>query len=340
MRKMASVRRIDAVNPIPGADAIEVATVGGWRVVVKRGEFQPGDLAIYCEIDSWIPHEVAPFLSKGQEPREYNGVRGERLRTVKLRGQVSQGLLLPLNDLLKMKYDGGAVVEEGDDISELLGIQKYEPPVPAQLAGIARGLFPSFIPKTDQERCQNLVTEIAKWMTADLTWEMTEKLDGSSMTVYHHDGEVGVCSRNLELKEDDSNSFWVVARTHDLPNRLRALGRNIALQGELIGEGIQGNPYRIRGQGFYLFDIYDIDQSRYLTPVERMAMAEELSVVSVPLVATDTTLDNVDVLLARAEGKSQLNVLAEREGVVFKCNQRPELHFKAISNRFLLKNGD
>jgi RNA ligase (TIGR02306 family) len=168
---------------------------------------------------------------------------------------------------------------------------------------------------------------------------MTEKLDGSSMTVYYRDGEVGVCSRNLELKEDDANSFWLVARTHDLPNRLRTLGRNIALQGELIGEGIQGNPYRIRGQGFYLFDIYDIDQGRYLTPTERMAVAEELSVVSVPVIVTDTTLDNVDVLLARAEGKSQLNVLAEREGVVFKCNQRPELHFKAISNRFLLKTG-
>ena len=339
MRKMASVRRIDDIHSIPNADTIECAIVGGWKVVVKRGEFQVGDLAVYCEIDSWIPHDVAPFLSKDKEPREFNGIRGERLRTVKLRGQISQGLLLQLNDLLKMKYDGSAVVEEGDDVSEMFGIQKYEPPIPAQLAGVARGMFPGFIPKTDQERCQNLVQEIAEWMTADLTWEMTEKLDGSSMTVYHRDGEVGVCSRNLELKEDDSNSFWVTARTHNLPNRLRALGRNIALQGELIGEGIQGNPYRIRGQGFYLFDIYDIDQSRYLTPAERMVLAEELSVVSVPLIATDTTLDSVDALLARAEGKSQLNVLAEREGVVFKCNERPELHFKAISNRFLLKNG-
>jgi RNA ligase (TIGR02306 family) len=96
MRKMATIRVIDAINPIPDADAIEVATVGGWRVVVKRGEFTVGDLAVYCEIDSWIPTELAPFLSKGKEPRVYEGIKGERLRTVSLRKTVSQGLLLPL----------------------------------------------------------------------------------------------------------------------------------------------------------------------------------------------------------------------------------------------------
>lgn len=338
MRKMASVRRIDALNPIPGADAIECATVGGWRVVVKKDEFKVGDLAIYCEIDSWIPHEIAPFLSKGSEPREYNGVKGERLRTVKLRGQVSQGLLLPLNDLLKMKYDGNSVVVEGDDVSEMLGIQKWEAPVPASLSGVAKGLFPSFVPKTDQERCQNLVSEIAEWTKQDLVWEVTEKLDGSSMTVYCRDGAVGVCSRNLELKEDDTNSFWVVAKRYGLLDRLRIYGRNIALQGELVGEGIQGNPYRLRGQEFYLFDIYDIDAAEYLNPLARERVAAELSVVSVPLILRDSTLDTVDNLLLRAEGKSLLNIQTEREGIVYKCVQQPRLHFKAISNKFLLKN--
>ena len=96
MRRLATVRKIDEINPIENADAIEVATVGGWKIVVKKGEFQVGQLAVYFEIDSWIPHELAPFLSKGQEPREYEGVKGERLRTIKLRGQISQGLLLPL----------------------------------------------------------------------------------------------------------------------------------------------------------------------------------------------------------------------------------------------------
>ena len=96
MRKLATIRRIDALTPIDGADAIECATVGGWKVVVKKGEYTVGDLAVYCEIDSWIPTELAAFLSKGKEPREFEGIKGERLRTVKLRGQLSQGLLLPL----------------------------------------------------------------------------------------------------------------------------------------------------------------------------------------------------------------------------------------------------
>jgi len=124
-----------------------------------------------------------------------------------------------------------------------------------------------------------------------------------------------------------------------LVEHLKNYGRNIALQGELIGEGIQGNPYRLRGQEFYLFDIYDIDAAEYLDPVSRERVAAELSVLSVPLILRDSTLGSVDNLLLRAEGKSQFNPHAEREGIVYKCVQNPRLHFKAISNRFLLKTG-
>lgn len=154
MRKLATIRRISELNPIPKADAIEVATVDGWKAVVKKGDFKVGDLAIYLEVDSWVPYELAPFLSKDKEPKEYNGVKGERLRTIKLRGQLSQGLLLPIDvayDEDPPDYDH--VFLEGDDVTELLGIQKWERPVPAQLAGLMKGSFPSFIPKTDQERC-------------------------------------------------------------------------------------------------------------------------------------------------------------------------------------------
>jgi RNA ligase (TIGR02306 family) len=345
MRKMATVRRVDAVNPIPDADAIEVATVGGWRVVIKKGEFVSGDLAVYCEIDSWIPNDLAPFLSKGSEPRVYNGVVGERLRTVKLRGQVSQGLLLP-HDIVwdKNMFDFNRF-DAGDDVSELLNIQKWEAPIPAQLAGEVRGMFPGFIPKTDQERIQNLTAEFADWTERKLHWEVTEKLDGSSMTVYVFDDDEGVCSRNLNLRETEGNSLWTVARRNDLIGKIRSTGQNLAFQGELIGEGIQGNPYKIRGQEFYLFDIYDIDAGRYLTPLERQALAARLRVLCVPTVAAHAnpydTLGIVDIaqMLKFAEGKSVLMNTTEREGLVFKCHEEA-VSFKAISNKFLLKGGN
>lgn len=343
MRKMATLRRVDAVNPIPDADAIEVATVGGWRVVIKKGEFAPGDIAVYCEIDSWIPNELAPFLSKGSEPREYNGVRGERLRTVKLRGQVSQGLLLKPADVMNAKQF--TLVGMGGDVSELLNIQKWEAPIPAQLAGEVRGVFPGIIPKTDQERIQNLTAEFAEWMAQGARWEITEKLDGSSMTVYFMDDDFGVCSRNLNLRETEGNSLWITARRNQLIERVQGTGRNLALQGELIGEGIQGNPYKIRGQEFYLFDVYDIDQGRYLRPNERHELSKALDIRHVPVIAHSAELldtlgiQTVAQLLTFAEGKSTLRAETEREGLVFK-NITDEVSFKAISNKFLLKNGN
>ena len=342
MRKMATVRRIDAVNPIPDADAIEVATVGGWRVVIKKGEFVAGDLAVYCEIDSWIPHELAPFLSKGTLPRTYDGVMGERLRTVKLRGQVSQGLLLPLEPTCA---NIASELFEGLDVSFPLNIQKWEAPIPAQLAGEVRGMFPGFIPKTDQERIQNLTAEFADWTERKLHWEVTEKLDGSSMTVYVFDEDEGVCSRNLNLRETEGNSLWTVARRNDLIGKIRSTGQNLAFQGELIGEGIQGNPYKIKGQEFYLFDIYDIGARRYLTPLERQAIAARLRVRCVPTIAAhanpyDTLgIQDIAQMLKFAEGKSALMNTTEREGLVFKCHEEA-VSFKAISNKFLLKGGN
>lgn len=333
MRKLATIRKIDAIQPIQDADAIECATVGGWHVVVKKNEFQIGQLAIYFEIDSWIPEPIAPFLCK--ERREYGGVVGARLRTVKLRGQISQGLLLPLANV---QLD--APVQEGDDLSDVLGIQKYEAPIPAQLSGVMRGAFPARIPKTDQERIQNLGPQLSDWVAQSLRFEVTEKLDGTSMTAYLLDGEFGVCSRNLDLLEDDTNTFWRVARALDLEAQLRAIrqatGHDLALQGEVVGEAIQKNPYHIKGQEFFLFDVYDVQLGRHLNPDERLALP--LKVKHVPVLGVQTIdSTSIDALLLAAEGKSALNPKAEREGIVFKCLDQ-DLSFKAISNKFLLKH--
>ena len=340
-RKMATVRKVDEIRPIKDADAIEAAVVGGWVVVVKKGEFKAGDLAVYCEIDSWIPHGVAPFLSKGQEPREYNSVKGERLRTVKLRGTTSQGLLLPLSILPRsLGFEFATDKTVGEDVSLWLGIQKWEAPIPAQLAGDVEGVFPTVVPKTDQERIQNLTEELKTWQSnSAFTWEVTEKLDGSSMTVFVHGDREGVCSRNWSLKETAGNTLWAVARREQLIEKVRQTGRNLALQGELIGEGIQGNPYNIKGQDFRLFDIYDIDRGEYLGPLERRVFAETHGIKHIPVIAIEMVIEEwVTGLLTMADGVSVLNPKTNREGLVFKCNTFGGPSFKVVSNRWLLKN--
>jgi len=331
MRKLATIRKIDNILPIPGADAIECAVVGGWKVVVKKGEYQAGDLGIYCEIDSWIPHALAPFLSKGREPRVFEGVEGERLRTVKLRGQISQGLLLPTMGQTPL-------TGEGDDLTEFLGIKKWEKAIPAQLAGQAKGNFPTAIPKTDQERVQNLVKEIALALGDE--FEVTEKLEGSSMTCYLIGDEFGVCSRNLDLKETEGNSFWATARAEDIETKMRRLRvkstfTDFAVQGELIGPGIQGNIYNLSKCEFRVFDVYDIQSGEYLNPFSRNLMVGMMGLKHVPVIDAEFVLNtDVDGLLNMAESKSELADV-QREGLVFKQNNGG-FSFKAISNAYLI----
>jgi RNA ligase (TIGR02306 family) len=335
MRKLATIRKIDAIGPIEGADAIEVATVGGWKVVIKKGEFAVGDLAVYFEIDSWMPVELAPFLSKGKEPREFEGIKGERLRTVKLRGQISQGLLLPIEPTC-----ANIVSElfEGLDVSFPLNIVKWEKAIPAQLAGLVKGNFPTQIPKTDQERVQNLTKEIEAAQGS--VYEVTEKLEGSSMTCYLIDGEFGVCSRNLDLKRDEKNAFWQAAIREDIETKMRDTGPDaqFAIQGELIGPGIQGNIYKLMFIEFRVFDVYNILSGEYLTPVFRKALIERMGLKHVPVLESNFKLEtDVEGLIAKAEGKSVMGDITgpEREGLVFK-QVDGGMTFKAISNKYLL----
>ena len=333
-RKLATIRKIDALTPIDGADAIECATVGGWKVVVKKGEYTVGDLAVYCEIDSWIPTELAPFLSKGKEPREFEGIKGERLRTIKLRGQLSQGLLLNLDHAIPWTNS----YQLDEDVSEVLGIVKWERPMNAQLAGMARGNFPSLIPKTDQERVQNLIKEVNGAIEQRMRFEVTEKLEGSSMTVYLIDGEFGVCSRNLDLKETEGNTFWQVARRDNIEQKMRdETDENwqFAIQGELIGPGIQGNIYKLSAPEFRVFDVYDITNGCYLNPAVRRTLIENMGLNHVPVLTTFMRLLPVQDLLTLAESKSALNNKVEREGIVFK-EENGGMSFKAISNAYLL----
>jgi len=329
-RKLATIRRIAEVKSIEGAEFIEAVRVDGWWVVAKKGEFPVDSLAVYMEVDSFVPTEIAPFLTKaGHEPKEFEGVKGERLRTVKLRGQLSQGLLLPISILPTT-----TVIEVGNDVTELLGVLKWERPISPQLYGQAKGYFPSFLRKTDQERVQNIGVQLQYYINQ--TFEVTIKLDGSSCTIFSYNEEDGVCSRNLELKRDENNAFWRIALEYDIHKKIRACGRNLAVQGELIAPNIQSNYEKVNKPEFYVFDIFDVDKQEYMLPKERQEFCKILNIPHVPVVdKAFSMIDNVDALLDMAEGAGMNNGV-KREGLVFKHNNS-EFSFKSISNSYLLK---
>ena len=342
-RKLATVRTISEVLPIDGADKICVYKIDGWQVVDQINKYQTGDKVIYCEVDSWIPHELVPFLSKGKEPREYKGVKGEKLRSIRLRGELSQGLLMSFSVLTDemIKLCGSPMVgfiNEDEDVAEVLGIQLWEQELSPQLAGLAKGNFPSFIRKTDQQRVQNLGKLYEKFQEHSM--EVSEKLEGSSLTTYFNNGEFGVCSRNLELKETENNTFWKAAHKYYLPDNLTKLGLNIAVQGELIGLGIQGNIYGISDFDFYVYDVFDIDKQQYMSAEDRYSVVESLGLKHVPVLGHNWhAVNTVEQLLMMSDGKSLLNPKQAREGVVLKAVDG-SFSFKVISNKYLLNSKD
>lgn len=331
MRKLASIQKILNLSSIPNADSIEVASVLGWKVVVKKSEFQVGDLVVYCEIDSILPDKPEfEFLRKSDF----------RIKTVKLRGQVSQGICFPLDVLPEDFSDRN----EGVDCTEVLGVTKYEPPIPVQLAGNLKGSFPCFIPKTDESRVQVLQKRLARYKGTRCY--VTEKLDGSSVTYYVRNGEFGVCSRNWELKEDDKNAFWRFARENDLENKLLNLNKNIAIQGELIGEGIQKNKYKLKGQNVHIFNVWDIDSGKYYDYEKFKSLVGALGLKTVPILQESFSLiDDIEKLIDMAVCKSKLCDKVWAEGVVIRpvveqndCGER--VSFKVINPKFLLKYED
>ena len=314
------------------------AVVSGslFPVVIKKGEFKVGDLAVYFEIDSWIPKELAPFLFEG---KVYEGVEGALLRTKKLRGVISQGLLLPLSVAFELPATTGVDIE-GTDLTEQLGIKKWEKPLDPSLSGLARGNFPSFIPKTDQERVQNLGRTIEQIQGE--SFERTLKLDGSSITIYSvkEDGEYrdGVCSRNLDLQEGES-AFWVIAKQENIHEKIRSTGRQLAFQGEMLNTNIQSNWEKVTGLCMFVYDVYDIDKREYLLPADRRALCTELGIPHVPVDDENYILhDDVKSLIEKADGPG-MNPGVKREGFVYKSNTR-DFSFKTISNSYLLKNKD
>lgn len=380
MRSLASIQKIQELRPIPNADKIVVAKILGWDVVVGKKDFKVGDWCLYIEIDSILPdHELFSFLknSKGKI---------QRIRTVKMRGQISQGIAFPMSVLQQLCVERFGVgktmlpLKEGYDVSGIIGVVKYEPPAddsgqPGPRVNMrSKGKLPSYVPKTDQTRIQNLGRLIEKYK-GKIFW-VSEKLDGSSFSSYYNNGSFGVCSRNFditkkkrsfmerikrwisrhifrkrEMNHKDRIDAWnKVAIKYDIENKLKALGRNIVLQAELIGVKIQKNKYRLDDIDLYIFDIYDIDKATYVDFTELVKITESLGMKMVPIIDANFVLNHsVDELILMADGPSVLRKETLREGLVFKPLQeiydpsynklyRSRISFKAVSNKFLLKH--
>lgn len=335
MRKLASIRLIADLRPIPGADLIELAIVDGWQCVVKKGEFAPGDACVYFEIDSVLP--VRPeyeFLRKGchRKAEWLPGGEGFRIKTVKLRGQLSQGLALPLSACSAL--DNIAVLVEGD-VTDMIGVVLWDPPVAMHLRGNARGNFPIFIPKTDQERAQNCLRVLAQ-NCADHVFEATLKLDGSSCTIYAKDGFLGVCSRNLDLDmTQEGNAFVEMAKK--VGDRVLSTGRNLAFQGELMGPGIQGNREGFTEHRWFVFDVWDIDAQCYWSSDERTPFVKALGLDHVPVIqaSVHAAMAPLDDLLAWSDDTPSITHPVA-EGIVYKSLLDPSVSFKVIANRFLM----
>ncbi len=351
MRKLASIQVVNAVEPIPNADAIEKIRVLGWWVVVKKGEHRAGDTVVYIEIDSLLPErpEFEFLRASCYKPAQTDATTGEitmpagfRIKTVRLRGQVSQGICFPTTILPE-----GTPTAEGDDVTDRLGILKWEPPLPVGMGGRVKGLFPGFLPKTDETRVQVLETVLERHRGK--AFYVTEKLDGTSLTAFVRQGEFGLCSRNLWIDEtDDSNVLVRVARQLNLAERLTTLRENLgfdlAIQAEVIGPGIQKNKYELKSVGMRVFNVLNLDAYRLLDHDAMLAAIGEQGLESVPQLGTVVLDHSVDQLVAFSEGTSVLNPRAQREGIVLRPLSEEydeelggRLSFKVINPKFLLK---
>lgn len=357
-RKLATIREINEIRQIPNADSIEIAVVDGWECVVKKSDlFKVGDKVVYIEVDSIVPD---------RPEFEFLRDRKFRVKTIKLRKQVSQGLVLSMDILGKDFYS------RGEDVTDVLGITKHDPeaeqeakllqskasttknPIVKFLLRFSffhkffvkskKGGFPTWIKKTDESRIQNLSTLFEIERNAGTKFSITEKIDGQSATYflekrgrkYHF----GVCSRNIFLKIPNESSYWTIAKQLNIEGVLRQIIGDfdkVVLQGEILGTGIQGNKYGVSGYKFYAFNLTYPNRK---VPTDEMTMIlKKYGIDSVTMIDNCATLpETISELVELAKGESAL-AKTKREGLVFR-NYAKNISFKVINPEFLLAEKD
>ncbi|HAG12791.1 MAG TPA: 2'-5' RNA ligase [Ruminococcus sp.] len=344
-RKLASIQRIWKTEPIEGADRIELAYVLGWQCVVNKGQFKPMDLAVYFEIDSFLPIRPAfEFLRASSYKNTDIMGEGFRLRTQKFRGQVSQGLLLPADQFPEIPKDAAC----GEDVTVLLGVRKWEIEERATSGGTIIGELPGSIPHTDETRVQAAPELIEAF--AGLDYYISTKMDGSSHSVSLDENGFHVTGHNYEYKDDDSSDFYKLVKLRGYQEKLTAFKEKegldaITIQGELCAPGIQQNRLKLKKPEWYVFTV--LENGRRVGLDRMLAVCKELELTTVPIEETGADLPakypTVEALLKRADGNYPNG--GKKEGIVI----RPvvpvyseiigaELSMKVVSNKYLLKN--
>ena len=329
-RKLVSIKKIDNILPIEGADRIELAQFGGWKVIIPKDVYSIGENVIYFEIDSFIPYQniLNEYLTPLKERcnKSFNNKEGILIKTIKMKGQFSQGFVIP--NILN--------ADLGTDLTEKFNVLKYEIPISSNNLD-AKGSFPSFIKKTDCIRIQNL-TEEDYDRIKDKKFEITLKNDGTSFTNYYYNGVIGVCSRNLELKSELFNLY-----TEQMLKELSEYKQNIAIQGEIIGPKIQNNPHNVNKNQLKIFNVWDIDNQCYLPQEERYKVLKDLNLfdkhieivdckyqLKKPSEYSENLNDFVNKLLSEVNEKCGKKL----EGYVLKSTDGTEI-IKVISNEYL-----
>lgn len=364
MRKLASVQIIENLKNIDGADRIEVAQILGWEVVVKKGDFKVGDKVVYCEIDSILPPRPEFYFL---EQRRY------RIRTIKLKKQVSQGIAFKLSEL---GLSEDLLLET--DLTEQLGIKKYDPQLQKEEALVqeqakrknpvhkyllkfkwyrdlqvkSKG-WPTWVTKTDEERIQNMPSILDR--CANEAFYATEKLDGQSATYtlrkvkrfgFLTQYEFVVCSRNIGMRKESQNNYWTIAKKYKIAEKLKKFGAGFTIQGEIIGPSIQKNKYNLKDYDFYVFNMHHHDTDMYLGCNHLQEMCKNLDLKMVPVVYTGILSDlakTVPEIVEKSKGKSTL-ADRPREGIVVRRFDSSYEHrgesFKVINPDFLLGLSD
>jgi len=331
MRSLVTIQKVKEISDIADSDFLELAHVMGWQCVVKKGEFRAGELGVYFEVDSFLPvQERYEFLRNSSYRDNVDNGKGFRIKTVKMRGQLSQGLLLPLAQFPELNG-----MDEGNDVTEKLNVKKWYIPETSTPGGTIIGERPNGIPASDEIRIQSAL-ELLDQLKGK-PYYITTKMDGTSGIVYFIDGKIGCCSRNMEIKDEEGALYWLPVYKYGLKEKLAKYGKNIVITGEICGPGIQKNKLRLPAIEWYVFDVKDWNEGRYFPYEKALDICAELGLNFVPLEERgDSFAYTLEELLEKAKGKYPSSL--DKEGIVVRDLMSPKtVSFKVLNNDALLK---